>query len=628
MAFTTCCVLGQGAPGLHLGLEEGNSVLSWSATPHFWSLASANVVPTQPSNWSVIAAPVTVVGDSNRVVLPRTGAGQFYVLAKRGAAVPFTTLEAEENITTGNIIALTNSPTSVTWTPELEASGRAFVQLNNTSDYVEFSNVVAANTIVIRHCIPDAPTGGGTSATLSLYVNGSKRQDLLLSSTNNWLYQSAGTNASENGQSNIPTNGPAHVFWDESRYFITNGVAAGDTIRLQKDAGDTAAYYRVDLIDLETAPAALAPPEAGTYLNATSYGANGADNLDDTTAIKNCIAAAKAQGKIVWLPPGTYFQNASILVDGVTIQGAGMWHTSLIQTQNATRNFSITGSAPKILDLFLANSATTYRANGGYGISLASPCANWVVQNVWITHTAAGMWMSGGEDGMIRGCRVRFTYADAINLNKGASRCVVEHNHVRGAGDDGIAILADITAAYPSTNNVLRYNTVIANWWGHNCSMSGGSGHVVENNYLADNSHSGCFTVNLNSAYPHYPLTGGVVQRNTILRGGSNFVGQKRGAMWISASAAAITNVFIRDNFILGALFPAIHLVGNDPQSITFERNVVDAPGTEGIRINSEVIGSGSFVSNIVRSLKPGFNQYTNLTGTNFSGTFTGNTWP
>jgi hypothetical protein len=158
--------------------------------------------------------------------------------------------------------------------------------------------------------------------------------------------------------------------------------------------------------------------------------------------------------------------------------------------------------------------------------------------------------------------------------------------------------------------------------------LSGGFGHVVENNYLADNSHSGCFTINLNSTYPHYALTGGLVQRNTILRGGSNFVGQKRGAMWISASAASITNVVIKDNLVLGSLFPGIHLVGNDPQSITFEQNVVDAPGTEGFRINTEVNGAGLFQSNLVRNLKPGFNQYTNLAGSDFTGTFSGNSWP
>ena len=609
-----------------LQLEPSGS-LNWTSAPHSWMPLTAATV-TSP-NWSVVTAPVVATGYSNAVALPQANSSQFYLLEKRGAVVPFVTLETEAaNRITGQIIALTNSPTSTTWTPELEASGRAFVQLTNTSDFLEFSNVVAANTIVLRHCIPDAPTGGGLAATLSLYVNGAKHQTLTLTSTNNWLYQTNGITASENGQDNNPAGGPAHVFWDESRYFITNGVQQGDVLKLQKDATDTAVFYRLDSIDLEVAPPPLSPPPAGTYLSITSYGANGSDNLDDTTAIKNCLTAAKALGKIAWLPPGTYYQNASITVDSVTVQGAGMWHTSLIQTQDGTKNLIIKGNAPKVSDLFIANSATTYRISGGYAFTLVTPCTNWVVENVWITHTSVGIWMTDGVGGTVRGCRVRLTYADAINLNKGASGCLVEHNHVRGAGDDGLAILADLSGPFPSTNNILRYNTVIANWWGHNCSLAGGYGHLIENNYLADNSHSGCLAINLPSAYQKYPLTGGIIRRNTILRGGSNFVGQKRGAFWVSSGSTTISNVLFQENFILGALFPAVHLTGSSNQVITFDRNVIDAPGTEGIRVNAEVNGAGSFISNIVRNLKPGVTQFTNIAGGDYPATLTGNSWP
>src|SRR5690606_30431052 len=99
-------------------------------------------------------------------------------------------------------------------------------------------------------------------------------------------------------------------------------------------------------------------------------------------------------------------------------------------------------------------------------------------------------------NGRIRGCRIYLTYADAINLNHASCDNIVEQNYIRGAGDDGIATLAELKDDAPSKNNTFRHNTVIANWWGHNIDVAGGSGHVVEDNLLADNSHSGCFTVN------------------------------------------------------------------------------------------------------------------------------------
>lgn len=103
---------------------------------------------------------------------------------ERGAAVPFVTLEAEAptNATTGRVVRLSGLPDGPDHSPELEASGRAYVELSAPGEYVEFRNPSAANALVIRHCIPDAPDGGGISATLGLYVGGVRREDVTLTS--------------------------------------------------------------------------------------------------------------------------------------------------------------------------------------------------------------------------------------------------------------------------------------------------------------------------------------------------------------------------------------------------------------------------------------------------------------
>ena len=200
-----------------------------------------------------------------------------------GALVPFVTYEAEApgNRTTGKIVRMTGPPSATNSSPELEASGRAFVELSKPQDSLDIHVTNPANTIVLRHCIPDAPSGGGITATLSFFVNGQFRQSLELSSKHNWLYGPEG----QNGMSNDPTAGQPHVFWDEQRYIITGApLRSGDTIRLQKGPKDTAAFYRIDLVDLELA-AAVSPPPPGTFLSVTDFGANGQDNNDDTDAI-------------------------------------------------------------------------------------------------------------------------------------------------------------------------------------------------------------------------------------------------------------------------------------------------------------------------------------------------------
>lgn len=609
-------------PQLSVTRTGSNVVLSWPASATDWMPCwSADLSSV---DWKLVGDVPTVFGGQYVVTLTSVNTRRFFQLRHRGAVVPFTTYEAENGaVTGGSVVRMTGLPSVSDQTPELEASGRAFVQLTNTGDRLSFANVRAANALVLRHCIPDAPAGGGITATLSLYVNGVFRQKLTLSSQYNWLYSDSTPNS--NGQSNDPTitNAKPHVFWDETRDLITGGVQAGDTLTLQKDADDTAAYYRVDLVDLETVSPPLPPPPAGSYLSVTDYGADGSDAVDDTAAIQSCINAAKAQGKHVWIPAGTYYQSANLSLDSVTVQAAGMWHTNLISTVAGTGftgnvGFNLKGTNPRVADMFITSIAHTTRGTpGGKPFTLTNPCTGWSVENVWITHTNVGFWMSGGANGVVRGCRVRFTYADSININNSttvaASNTLVEMNHVRGGGDDGLAILSGTPSSQISANNTLRFNTVSAIWWGHNCDLAGGSGHVIEDNYFADNMGAGVFTINLPSAYPMFPVTGAIIRRNTMIRGGGNYgTNQKRGAMWIYPGSTTISGVYIRDNDLRDSIFRGIHLAGTQSQAITFERNVIDHPGENGVYVLSGVIGSGTFSGNIVRNINNGFVQFSN----------------
>lgn len=548
--------------------------------------------------------------------------------------MPFVTFEAEDpaNKSNGQVVRMTKLPTGLDNSPELEASGRGYVELRRTGDFLEIPKTPVANGLVIRHCIPDAPEGGGITATLGLYVNGKRCQAITLSSKYNWLY--GGGTWGENGQSNKPTKFP-HVFWDESRCFIEGGVNEGDSLRLQKDATDTAEFYRIDLIELEKAPDPL--PRPSNSLSIATYGAKGQDAATDTAAIRKCIETAQAQGKIVWMPAGKYLVNAAFTLNGVRVQGAGMWHTSLWDTLGnnsktwSSCGFTLTGNNPAVSDLYIDSLETTARgANGpkafmGWG-------TNWSVKNVWIMHTNVGFWISG-LGGTVSGCRVRGTYADGINVNNGggkgpAHNIVVENNHVRGVGDDGLAILCEAPKRGPhqTLNVTLRHNTVVASWWGGNCDLAGGSGHIIEDNLFTDD---GKYSIGLNlpGAYPMCPLTGAIIRRNLILRGGCNYVNQRRGAIWSFPGSTTISGVVIEDNRIISPLFRGIHLVGTNSQNIVFKNNVIDHPGEDAIVIEGKTIGGATFTANTVRNLNPGRKPLANAAGATFNLIQSGNSW-
>lgn len=522
-----------------------------------------------------------------------------------GAPMPFQCVEAEakENFTTGRVVRAVQPPRTGTDSPALEASGWAYVVLDRTGQYLQFRAASAANGLVLRHSIPDAAQGGGINATLSLYVNGEFRQRLALSSHYNWLYGKPG----KNGQSNNPDSGQAHLYWDETRYFIKGGLRAGDTVRLVKTQFDTAAYYRIDLVELWHVAARL-PPKEGTYLSVTAFGATPNDLTDDDAAIQKCLAAAKSEHKSVWIPAGTYYQARRIMIpDSVVVQGAGMWYTKLIGHVRAVHwggnvGFSLgTGSA--LRNLSIESESWTQRSrNGGIGVVARNgSVAHWAVDRVWIEHTTVGLWMSGASFGVVGNSQIRSTYADGINLGRASHDNVVEDNLVRGTGDDGIAILSERKApGGESMRDTVRRNTVVAPWWGADLDIGGGRQQVVEENYLADCAGSSVVVVNLPYAYPMYPLTGAILRQNVIVRGGGNFFGQRRGAIWVHPGDGAIQGLLIEGNQIIDPSFDALTIVGPNAANVVFRDNIVQNAGQRVVYIAAGAKGTALVAANRV----------------------------
>ncbi len=378
------------------------------------------------------------------------------------------------------------------------------------------------------------------------------------------------------------------MFWEESRFRLAQPLEGGDHLELRKHQGDGAGFYRIDLIELEAPPPAL--PQPADSISVTDFGAVPDDGEDDSDAILACLAVAKAQQKSVWIPGGVYHQSQRFIVEGpLVVRGAGMWHTEILGTSLGTdfagnMGFELGGDGAEVSDLYLDCVAQTRRqGSNGKGFTLSGGASNRVVENVWITHTQTGFWMSTGAHGLIRNCRMRFTYADGININRGTSHTVIEHCHVRGCGDDGIVTLSETERSDPpAVNNTLRNNTVSAIWWGQNLVLGGGSEHLVENNLLPGNALMAVFAINMTGAYPKHPTSDCIVRGNTLVHGGGNFVGQNRGAAWINASSTTVTDIVFEDNNIVSPLFSGIHIRGNSTQKIIFRNNRITDPGGSG----------------------------------------------
>ena len=547
-------------------------------------------------------------------------------LAYRGATLPYVTYEAEHMATNGELIG----PSRVYLDVASEASGRQVVKLDQTGHYVEFESAKEANSIVVRYSIPDELTGGGIEATIGVYVNGEFRTELNLNSAYAWVYGNY-------PWSNDPKQGSAHRFFDDV-HALVGDIPAGSTVRLEMRADDDADYYIIDLVDLELVGPALAMPDG--FLSITEFGATANDGLDDTEAFKSAMEAAKAEGKGIWVPAGTFEVGDGLLIlDDITIRGAGTWYTKLNEAK-----FFGNGSNIGVYDLMIDgkisvrdDEAQTNGFEGAFGPGST-------VQNIWIEHTKTGLWLTrpknkGGytfntdlstNEFYIAGSRIRNVMAYGMNFSVNTKNSMAEHMNIRYPGDDGMAMwsfLENVPTDF-TENNTYRFNTVQLPWLANNIIVFGGKNHKIQDNIVMDTVAHGA-GISVSTKFTPTPYEGKIlVERNTLIRTGSDDAGAgySTGAIWIYAYDRDIdTEVMIRHNTVLDSTYYGLSIGGSRTlgsvdskrAKVTVEDMVIDGTGLTGVQISSTIKGAINFKNVIIRNTK--LDRIHNAAGTNFT---------
>jgi hypothetical protein len=396
----------------------------------------------------------------------------------RGAAIPWVTYEAEQSTTNGNVVG----PDYAGHSAAREASGRECVRLAELGQFIEFTAKADAQGLIVRYCIPDSSDGRGESATLSLYINGKFHSKLPMSSRLTYLYGNYPFN-------NQPSSGTPRHFWDELR-IMPGTIHQGDVIRLQKDAQDTATEYLIDFVDLEAVPPPLDRP--ANSLSVTDFGATPDKKSDSRPAFQAAIAAAKGQHKIVWIPAGEFVMKGPIEVSDITIQGAGMWYSTLVGVDNyAPENrVAIYGNGSNVtLADFAILGNLNYRndseANDGLGGSFGTGSS---IRNIWVEHTKTGAWLINSDGLLVEGCRFRDTIADGINLCVGMRNTTVRNCTARGTGDDCFAIwpASYAKSTYQAGHNRIVNCTAQLPFLAQGFSIYGGDSNSVENSQAID----------------------------------------------------------------------------------------------------------------------------------------------
>jgi len=501
-------------------------------------------------------------------------------VGSRGANVPWIEYEAETAKTNGEVLL----PDRTFGAIASESSGRSAVKLSQAGEYVQFTSTGSANSVVVRFVLPDSEDGTGLESTISLYVDNVFRQKIQLTSKYAWSY------GGEEETFNVPKAGGAHHFYDEARALVGD-IPAGATVKLQVDEDDTAEYYVIDLVDLEQVAPPLTKPEG--YISIEECGAVPNSGQDAGIAIQACIYKARAEKTGVWIPVGTFESEIhGFDVSGVTIQGAGMWYSTI---HGKYARFNCMGDNCRFSDFAILGETILrddkspengFNGNAGTGSQL---------ENIWVEHTKVGFWVSGGTNGLvIKNSRFRNLFADGINFCNGTSNSVVENSHFRNTGDDALASWSP-QGDPVNTNNVFRFNTVQIPWRANCFAIYGGKDNRVEDNLCSDVvTYPGILIAQQFNSNPFDGNT--FVERNSLIRAGGPMFNLKHGALKIWSAQGEIKGLVVKDLLIDSPTFSGLQLDGGYAiTSANFENIEITNAGTDGIFLSSRLSGDANF---------------------------------
>jgi Pectate lyase superfamily protein len=553
------------------------------------------------------------------------------LVAGRGATVGFAEQEAENVPTNGTVIG----PDRAAYTLPAEASGRKAVRLT-PGQYVEFTLPAAANAITVRYSIPDAPGGGGITAPLDVTVNGRNRAAMTLTSQYAWLYnqypfsndpnagllhpdwwitECACVPAATTPAPTITTPFRPNHFYDEQRLLLGRTYRAGEKIRLTVPNGSDAAWTAIDLLDSQLVGA---PHVDLVAANVLAFGADPSGRRDSAGAFDKAIAFAKRAKLKVYVPPGTYQVNRHIIVDDVTIEGAGDWYTIIKGHQVSLstpapdgsvhtgvgfygKDASAGGSHHVRLSGFAIEGDVRERIDTDQVNGVGGAMSDSVIDGLYIHHTKVGLWFDGPMKNLrVTGNVIADQIADGLNFHTGVTDSVAANNVVRNSGDDGLAMWSEKTE---DARDTFDHNTVQTPVLANGIAVYGGTDNTVSSNLVADPIREGS-AIQAGSRFGAEAFTGHLrITGNTTVRAGTYELNWNigLGAIWIYALEKNIdADVEVTGDHFLDNTYNAIMLISDFPvkdlYSITnvhFTDIRVDGTGTS--VVSARVAGSASF---------------------------------
>ncbi|GAA1114102.1 glycosyl hydrolase family 28-related protein [Kitasatospora arboriphila] len=578
--------------------------------------------PTRHGRRTVAALTATALGTVGLLTAVLANAGAAHAagvpalsplnVPGRGATVPFVEQEAEYAATNGTVIG----PDRKYGALPSEASGRQAVALNGTGQYVEFTLTQPANSIDFRYSLPDSADGKGRDASIDLLVDGARLKSVPVTSKYSWYYGGYPFN-------NNPGDSNPHHFYDETRTLLGQTYPVGTKIRLQVASTAQSPTFTIDLADFENVAGPIGKP-AGALDVVADFGADPTGATDSTAKFQAAVDAGAAQGKTVYIPQGNFTLYSHVVVDKVTLVGAGPWYSVLggrdpNNRANAAGVYgkwaNQGGSSNVTLKDFAIIGDIRERVDEDQVNALGGAMSNSTVDNLWLQHTKVGAWMDGPMDRLtIKNSRILDQTADGVNFHTGVTNSTVTNTFVRNTGDDG---LASWPQDKPNTNDSFTHNTVVLPILANNIVTYGGRDFTISDNVMSDTITNGG-GLHIANRYPGVNSGSGTAvagtitaARNTLIRTGNSDYNWNFGvgAVWFSGLNEPISGatINITDTDILDSSYEAIQTIEGAANGINFTNVNINGAGTYAVQAqaNATLKFTNVKASNIAQSATP-----------------------
>jgi hypothetical protein len=393
-------------------------------------------------------------------------------------------------------------------------------------------------------------------------------------------------------------------------------VRAGATVRLTMPASSRAAWTIIDVLDSQlVAPPVRKPPHA---VSVTRFGADANGRRDSADAFDRAIAYARARHRSVYIPPGTFQVDRHIIVDHVTIQGAGSWYSIVRGHEVALsrplpdgsvhtgvgfygRDASDGGSSDVHLSDFAIEGDVRERIDLDQVNGIGGALSDSTVDGLYIHHTKVGIWLDGPMDHLrITHTGIADQIADGINFHSGVTDSLVQDNVLRNTGDDGLAMWSETAE---DADDTFSHNTVQTPVLANAIALYGGRDDTVEGNLVADPIREGS-GIHLGSRFGAQPFAGHAwITDNTTVRAGTYELNWNigLGAIWFYALERDMdADVEVVGDHFLDNTYNAIMFVADFPvkdrysiSNVHFKDVRVDGTGTS--VVSARAAGSASF---------------------------------